>query len=176
MHTYPNAWLTSLSRERLLRQHIDHGEPLADLAAQAGIACAPPTSGWATVRRLERRVIGPGSLLLFGSGPLQALLPPEPVHPLVVHRLALPPQQAVGHPPSSGCAHPRFPISDNGAWPPQDQRAFPDRDGYCDVGQPPCRRSVLKPETWREGPQQPCRTARCALQRNVVPRSEVPFG
>jgi len=38
MHTHPNARLTPLSRERLLRRHIDHGDPLADLAAQAGIS------------------------------------------------------------------------------------------------------------------------------------------
>jgi hypothetical protein len=38
MHTHPNAWLTPLGRERLLRRHIDHGDPLAGLAAQAGIS------------------------------------------------------------------------------------------------------------------------------------------
>jgi len=37
MHTHPNARLKPLSWERLLRRHIDHGDPLADLAAQAGI-------------------------------------------------------------------------------------------------------------------------------------------
>lgn len=38
MHTHPNARLTPLGRERLLRQHIDHGEPLPALATQAGIS------------------------------------------------------------------------------------------------------------------------------------------
>ena len=38
MHTHPNARLTPLSRERLLRRHIDGGEPLASLAAQVGIS------------------------------------------------------------------------------------------------------------------------------------------
>ena len=38
MHTHPNARLTSLGRERLLRRHIDQREPLAGLAAQAGIS------------------------------------------------------------------------------------------------------------------------------------------
>ena len=35
-----------------------------------------------------------------GGGPLQALLAPEPVHPLVVYRPAFSPQQAVGHAPA----------------------------------------------------------------------------
>ena len=38
MHTHPNARLTPLGRERLLRRHIECGEPLKDLAAQAGIS------------------------------------------------------------------------------------------------------------------------------------------
>jgi transposase len=38
MHTHPNARLTPLGRERLLRRHIDQGEPLAVLAAQTGIS------------------------------------------------------------------------------------------------------------------------------------------
>jgi hypothetical protein len=38
MHTYPNARLTPLSRERLLRRHIDHGGPLTSFADQAGIS------------------------------------------------------------------------------------------------------------------------------------------
>jgi hypothetical protein len=43
---------------------------------------------------------GTSPLLLSGSGPLQALLPPEPMHPLVVHRPALAPQHAVRHAPA----------------------------------------------------------------------------
>jgi hypothetical protein len=38
MHTHPNARLTPLSRERLLRRHIDGGEPLKELAVKAGIS------------------------------------------------------------------------------------------------------------------------------------------
>jgi len=38
MHTRPNARLTAVSRERLLHRHIQDAEPLADLAAQAGIS------------------------------------------------------------------------------------------------------------------------------------------
>ena len=38
MHTHPNARLTPLGRERLLRRHIDDGESLAFLAAQVGIS------------------------------------------------------------------------------------------------------------------------------------------
>ena len=33
MYTHPNARLTPLGREGLLRRHIDHGESLAFLAA-----------------------------------------------------------------------------------------------------------------------------------------------
>jgi len=38
MHTHPNARLTTVSRERLLRRHIQDAEPLAGLAAQAWIS------------------------------------------------------------------------------------------------------------------------------------------
>jgi hypothetical protein len=38
MHAHPNARLTPLSRERLLRRHIDGVEPLKALAFQAGIS------------------------------------------------------------------------------------------------------------------------------------------
>jgi hypothetical protein len=38
MPTHPNARLTPLGRERLLRRHIDHGVNLAFLAAQSGIS------------------------------------------------------------------------------------------------------------------------------------------
>jgi len=44
-----------------------------------------------------RAIGGPGPLALPGDGPLQTLLPPEPLHPLVVHGPALTPQQAIGH-------------------------------------------------------------------------------
>ena len=70
-HTHPNARLTPLGRERLLRRHIDHGENLAFLAAQSGISVrsaykwlARYRSGGAAaltdrrrVRRTERRTL-----------------------------------------------------------------------------------------------------------------------
>ena len=76
MHTHPNARLTPLSRERLLRRHIDHGDTLADLAAQAGISLrtaykwlARYHSGGATalvdrrsVRHTQRRTLDPQQL------------------------------------------------------------------------------------------------------------------
>jgi transposase len=38
MHSHPLARLTPISRERLIRLHIEQGIPLLDLAAQAGIS------------------------------------------------------------------------------------------------------------------------------------------
>jgi transposase-like protein len=38
MHTYPNARLTPIGRERLIRQHLDQGRCLAELAAENGIS------------------------------------------------------------------------------------------------------------------------------------------
>ena len=38
MHSHPLARLTPISRERLIRLHIDQGVPLLDLAAQGGIS------------------------------------------------------------------------------------------------------------------------------------------
>lgn len=43
---------------------------------------------------------GTSPLLLSGSGPLEAHLPPEPAHPLVVHLPAFVPQHAIRHPPT----------------------------------------------------------------------------
>ncbi len=48
----------------------------------------------------NRTVGWPGPLLLSRRWPLLAFLPPEPVHPLLVHQPAFPPQQAVSHPPA----------------------------------------------------------------------------
>jgi len=45
------------------------------------------------------RAIGGSCPLSPGSGPLQDLLPPEPLHPFVVHASARMPQQAVVHAP-----------------------------------------------------------------------------
>ena len=38
MHTHPNARLTAVSWARLVCRHIQDAEPLADLAAHAGIS------------------------------------------------------------------------------------------------------------------------------------------
>jgi hypothetical protein len=38
MHTHPNARLTPLGRERLLRRHIHERRPLSVLAAEVGIS------------------------------------------------------------------------------------------------------------------------------------------
>ena len=76
MHIHPNARLTPLGRERLLRRHIDHGEPLLALAGQAGISLrtaykwlARYRSGGHTsladrrsVRRTQRRTLDPQQL------------------------------------------------------------------------------------------------------------------
>ena len=76
MHTHPNARLTPLGRERLLRRHIDDGENLAFLAAQSGISVrtaykwlARYRSGGASalvdrrsVRRTQRRTLDPQQL------------------------------------------------------------------------------------------------------------------
>jgi hypothetical protein len=52
-------------------------------------------------------------LLLVRRGSLETLLPPEAVHPFVVHRPALSPQYAVCHPPTPanvlGCDLPETP-------------------------------------------------------------------
>jgi len=47
----------------------------------------------------HRAIGGPCPLSIPGSRPLQAFLPPEPVHPFVVHQPAFPAQQAVSHLP-----------------------------------------------------------------------------
>jgi len=38
MHSHPMARLTAISRERLIRRHLEDGETLKDLASQAGIS------------------------------------------------------------------------------------------------------------------------------------------
>ena len=73
MHTHPNARLTPLGRERLLRRHIEEHLPLPTLAAEAGISIrsaykwlARYRSGGAaalvdrrSVRRTQRRTLDP---------------------------------------------------------------------------------------------------------------------
>lgn len=53
------------------------------------------------VQEFESVAVGrPCPLALPGDGTLQALLPPEPLHPFVVHAPALSSEEAVGHPPA----------------------------------------------------------------------------
>ena len=46
MHTHPNARLIPIGRECLIRQHLDEGRSLAQLAADQGIAESTAPSGW----------------------------------------------------------------------------------------------------------------------------------
>ena len=73
MHSHPMARLTPLSRERLIRRHLDERHPLKALAAEAGISLrtaykwlARYRSGGHTsladrrsVRRTQRRTLDP---------------------------------------------------------------------------------------------------------------------
>jgi hypothetical protein len=79
---------------------IDHVEELEPPAVSGGVE--PEVHGPDLVRVFglmapHRTVCWPGLLLLARCWPLQAFLTPKPVHPLVVHQPAFPPQQAVGH-------------------------------------------------------------------------------
>ncbi|KEF41858.1 MAG: transposase [Cyanobium sp. CACIAM 14] len=76
MHSHPLARLTPLSRERLIRRHLDEGLPLRTLAAEAGISLrsaykwlARFRAGGVTaladrrsVRRTQRRTLDPQQL------------------------------------------------------------------------------------------------------------------
>lgn len=76
MHSYHVAGLTSLSWESLIRRHIEEGEPLKHLAAQAGISLlkahkwlarfraglAPSLADRRSVRRTQRRTLNPRQL------------------------------------------------------------------------------------------------------------------
>ena len=78
MHTQPNARLTPLRREGLLSRHIVHVDPLAPLAAQAGISFSTAYKWFAryrsggqtfladprSVRRTQRRILDPHWLYL----------------------------------------------------------------------------------------------------------------
>ena len=46
MPTHPNARLTPIGRERLIRQYLDEGRSLAQLALEHGSVNARPASGW----------------------------------------------------------------------------------------------------------------------------------
>ncbi len=74
---------------------VDHVEELEPPAIGRGIELEIHGPDLVRVLGLvttQRAVGGPGPLLVSRGGPLQALLAPEPVHPLVVHRPAFPPQ------------------------------------------------------------------------------------
>jgi transposase InsO family protein len=76
MHSHPLARLTPISRERLIRRHIDQGIPLHDLAVQAGISLrtaykwlarfrqggSPALADRRSVRRTQRRTLDPQQL------------------------------------------------------------------------------------------------------------------
>ncbi|WP_231594727.1 leucine zipper domain-containing protein [Synechococcus sp. CBW1107] len=76
MHTHPNARLTPIGRERLIRQHLDEDRNLAQLAADHGISertarkwLARFRSGGLaaladrrSVRRTQRRTLDPQQL------------------------------------------------------------------------------------------------------------------
>ena len=76
MHTHPNARLTPVSRKRIVRRHIEEAEPLAHLAAQAGISLrtaykwlsryrcggAAALVDRRSVRRSQRRTLDPQHL------------------------------------------------------------------------------------------------------------------
>jgi len=76
MHSHPLARLTPISRERLIRRHLDEGVPLKALAAQAGISLRTAykwlsrfrAGGVAaladrrSVRRTQRRTLDPQQL------------------------------------------------------------------------------------------------------------------
>jgi transposase InsO family protein len=76
MHSHPNARLTPISRERLIRRHLDEGVPLKALAGEAGISLRS-TYKWLarfrqggsaaladrrSVRRTQRRTLDPQQL------------------------------------------------------------------------------------------------------------------
>jgi len=82
---------------------VDHVQELEPAAVSGGVELEVHRPDLMRVFGLvtaHRAVGGPCPLLLSWDGPLEALLPPEPLHPLVVHQPALPPQQAVGHAPA----------------------------------------------------------------------------
>ena len=76
MHTHPNARLTPIGRERLIRQHLDHSRSLAELASEHGISertarkwlarfrSGGPAAlaGRRSVRRTQRRTLDPQRL------------------------------------------------------------------------------------------------------------------
>jgi hypothetical protein len=81
---------------------VDHIQELESAAISGGVELeihGPHLVGMLSPVTPDRAVRGPCPLSLQGSGPLQTLLAPESLHPLVIHGPALSPQQAVGHAP-----------------------------------------------------------------------------
>ena len=79
---------------------VDHVQELESAAIGGGVELevhGPHLVGMLGPVTPHRAVRRPCPLSLPGSRPLQAFLPPEPLHPLVIDGPALPPQQAVGH-------------------------------------------------------------------------------
>jgi len=71
---------------------VDHVQELESAAIGRGIELEVHRShlvGMLSPVTPHRAIGGPDPLALLGSGPLQAFLPPEPLHSLVVHRPAL---------------------------------------------------------------------------------------
>jgi len=57
MHILPNALLADVNRERLVRRHIQDAEPVADLAAQAGISLSTAYKWLARYRSGDRAAL-----------------------------------------------------------------------------------------------------------------------
>jgi len=82
---------------------VDHVQELEPAAVGGGIELeihGPHLMGMLSTVTPHQAVRRPCPLALPGSGPLQAFLPPEPLHPLVVHAPALPSEQPISHPPA----------------------------------------------------------------------------
>ena len=62
MGIHPNARLTPIGRERLIRQHLDEDTSLAQLAAGHVSANAPSASGW---RAFVQAVMGSSHIAPF---------------------------------------------------------------------------------------------------------------
>jgi len=102
------AHLDGQAETAVLVDHVEELEPPAigggvelevQLLRRSPRATHRPGAGAQPVDVAPSRLPGVPSSAC-GGGPLQALLAPEPMHPLVVHRPAFPPQQAVGHAPA----------------------------------------------------------------------------
>ena len=80
---------------------VDHVQELESAAVGRGIELeihGPHLVGMLGPVTPHRTIGRPCPLSLPGSGALQAFLPPEPLHPLVIDHPALPHEEPVGHP------------------------------------------------------------------------------